>query len=713
MNDSVFYFSGLKRGMLLLGRSQRASVILLGPLVDLLIRLWVSQAFIVSGVVKLSNWDSALYLATYEYPVSWMSPSIATVLGVTIELIGGVLLALGLATRTAAFAMLVLALVIQTNYRVLDVNLFWVALLGWQVVHGAGVLSLDRLLARGLADSALPFAASVSLWLARLTRHGTMLYQFALRLWLAMALAVLLLSVEQTELDRLALWIPWKSATVMLPAAALVLAALLAMGLLTRIVAFMLLLFGLMSGDPQPYWLLAVALLLCYGANTISLDARIAAWLRATFPQFSGKPAFSLDGLPHVVVVGAGFGGLTCVDSLRDVAVRVTLVDKHNYHLFQPLLYQVATTTLSPVDIAMPVRSIFRDAFNVQVLLGTVHGVDTVRREVLLEDKRLSYDYLVLATGASHSYFGKDSWAPFAPGLKRVEDATEVRRRLLLAFEHAEYTENEAERQRFLTFLIVGGGPTGVELAGAIAELAHFGMEQEFRNFNPASARVILVQAASRLLPTFAETLSEQAKIALEKLGVEVMLNKRVENIDAAGVDIGGMRIPAATVVWAAGVVASPAGRWLGSETDNAGRLKVEQDLSVPGHSDVYAIGDTAASNAWEGNPVPGLAPAAKQGGVYVARVLRARAEGNKPPAPFVYHHLGSLATIGRKAAVADFGRLRISGAVAWWIWGLIHVYFLAGLRNRVSVMFNWMWAYLTFSSTARIITDTEDNGKS
>jgi NADH dehydrogenase/putative oxidoreductase len=392
----------------------------------------------------------------------------------------------------------------------------------------------------------------------------------------------------------------------------------------------------------------------------------------------------------------------------------VTLLDKHNYHLFQPLLYQVATTMLSPIDIAMPVRSLFRDTFNVQVLLGKVQGVDVAQRKILLEDKQLSFDYLVLATGASHSYFGKDNWAPYAPGLKRVEDATEVRRRLLLAFEHAENTEDETERQRHLTFLIVGGGPTGVELAGAIAELARFGMEQEFRRFDPADARVILVQSAARLLPTFDELLSAHAKDALEKLGVEVLLNSRVKNIDADGVDVGDTRIPAATVVWAAGVVASPAGQWLGTETDNAGRLKVEPDMSVSGCANVFAVGDTAASNAWAGNAVPGLAPAAKQGGAYVARVIRARVEGGQSPKPFVYHHLGSLATIGRKAAVADFGWLRVKGTAAWWLWGLIHVYFLAGLRNRVSVMFDWIWAYLTFTSAARIITDTEaDNPRS
>jgi len=711
MNNSFAHPLWLKRSMLLLGRSRRAAENLLGPLADLLIRLWIAQAFIVSGILKVSDWDTAIYLAAYEYPVTWMDPGTAALLGVTIELLGGLLLALGLATRAAAFAMLVLAVVIQTQYQALDINLLWAALLGWQVVRGAGPLSLDHQLARGLADSPLPFAAAVSRLLAALTRYGGAVYQLGLRLWLALALAVVpwLQHLDhQSHMPQLSLWLPWQSIHVLVPGLTLLLLLLLATGLLTRTAALVLLLSGLAAADPHPYWLLVCLLPLCYGAGAISLDARLERWLRATFPQFSGRPAFSLDGLPHVVVIGAGFGGMACVAGLRDVPVRVTLVDKHNYHLFQPLLYQVATTTLSPIDIATPVRTLFRDNFNVQVLLGAVSGVDAARREVLVDGKPLSYDTLVLATGASHSYFGKDSWAPYAPGLKRVEDATEVRRRLLLAFEHAESTEDETERQRLLTFLIVGGGPTGVELAGAIAELARFGLEKEFRRFDPANARIILVQSAPRLLPTFAETLSAQAKAALEKLGVEVRLNQRVENIDDQGVDIGGMRIPAATVLWAAGVVASPAGRWLGTKTDNAGRLKVTADLSVPGHPEIFAIGDTAASNAWAGNPVPGLAPAAKQGGVYVAQVLRARIEGGKPPKPFAYRHLGSLATIGRKAAVADFGQVRISGAFAWWLWGLIHVYFLAGLRNRVSVMFDWMWAYLTFSSAARIITDSE-----
>jgi len=406
-----------------------------------------------------------------------------------------------------------------------------------------------------------------------------------------------------------------------------------------------------------------------------------------------------------VVIVGAGFGGLACANALRHAPVGVTLIDRHNYHLFQPLLYQVATTALAAGDIAIPIRSLLRDQANARVLLGEVTGVDTAGRSVCLGARRIPYDYLVLATGASHSYFGKDEWAAFAPGLKRIEDANDIRSRLLLAFEQAEAAQDEAERAALLTFLIVGAGPTGVELAGAIAELARYGMEKEFRQVDPARARVILVQSGPRILPVFPEALSARAVAALGKLGVEILTDSRVEAIDAEGVLVAGQRIVARNVFWAAGVVASPAARWLAAGYDGSGRVKVAPDLGVPGHPDVFAIGDTALSTAWNGRPVPGLGPAAKQGGQYAARVIRARVAGRAAPPPFRYQHLGSLATIGRKAAVADFGVVRLSGALAWWLWGLVHVYFLAGIRNRISVMLDWAWAYFTYRSSTRLIT--------
>ena len=683
------------------------------PVLDLVVRLWLAQVFFISGVLKAANWENALNLAANEYPVSWLDPVTAAWLGMSIEIGGAVLLATGLATRAAAMAMLILSLVIQFNYLAFDAHLFWAALFGWYVAFGAGPVSMDRSLARGLADSALPLAASVLRITQLVSDSVGPIYQLLLRLWLAIALfAATGTTVSGTmSPDLLATLLPVRTASH-IPVAFLVPGAcLLALGLGTRATAVVLLL-GLLGGemaDPRLsddwYWMLALALLAAAGPGRYSLDALITRALKRVFPQLDGKPAFSLEGLPRVVIVGAGFGGLTCAARLANAPVRITLIDRHNYHLFQPLLYQVATAGLSPGDIATPIRGLFRERFNAEVLLGEVTGVDPARREVMVGQRRVPYDRLVLATGASHSYFGRDEWGPYAPGLKRIEDATEVRRRLLTAFERAEATDDEAERRSLLTFLIVGGGPTGVELAGAIIELARHGMEKEFRRFDPASARVLLVQAAPRILPTFPEALSERAKRSLERLGVEVLLNSRVERIDDAGVTVSGQRIPSRTVMWAAGVVASPAAKWLKAEADNAGRLRVGPDLSVPGLPNVFCIGDTAASLAWSGQPVPGLAPAAKQGGAYVAKVIRAQVEARRAPAPFAYTHLGSLATIGRKAAVADFGWLKVWGAPAWWLWGALHLGFLVGVRNRMSVMFDWFWAYLTYRSGTRLIT--------
>ncbi len=686
----------------------------LAPLVELGIRLWIAEIFLVSGILKLGAWDTALFLAATEYPVSWLDPVTAAYLGVTIEIVCAILLALGLATRVAALPMLMLSVVIQANYVALDEHLFWSALLGWLVLRGAGPLSLDAFIARGLADTAVPFAGRIVRMTRWLGSYGAPIYLVALRAWLASTLVAVVSDVRGLELA-----LPVTSAAALpLGDALLSLAAmLLVLGLATRIVALVVLaaafaaIMGatpdadLVSASGLAWWIAALALLTLGGPGAISADELIARRLRRIFPQLDGKPAFSLEGLPRVVIVGAGFGGLACAARLRRLPVQVTLIDRHNYHLFQPLLYQVATAGLSPGDIASTVRELFRDYFNVRVVLGTVTGVDTARRDVVIGEQHITYDYLVLATGASHSYFGKDEWEPHAPGLKRVEDATEVRRRVLLAFERAESTDDELERRHQLTFLIVGGGPTGVELAGAIAELARWGMEKDFRRFDPAAARIVLVQSGPRILPTFDESLSAKAQRALAALGVEVRVNSRVEKIDSAGVFVNGERIEARTVLWAAGVVASPAARWLGTAADNAGRVKVADDLSVPGLENVFALGDTALSGGWNGKPVPGLAPAAKQGGLYVAEVIRARVLNAKMPRAFEYRHLGSLATIGRKAAVVDFGFIKLSGAVAWWLWGLVHVGFLVGLRNRVSVMLDWFWAYLTFRSGTRLIT--------
>jgi NADH:ubiquinone reductase (H+-translocating) len=407
---------------------------------------------------------------------------------------------------------------------------------------------------------------------------------------------------------------------------------------------------------------------------------------------------------PRVVIVGAGFGGLSAAKALRRAPFDVTLIDQHNYHLFQPLLYQVASAALSPGDIASPIRNILRDQQNANVVLAKVSGVDVARREVLAEGRRIPFDTLVLATGAQHAYFGNDDWAGDAPGLKTIDDATYIRRRILLAFEKAETEPDAEERKRLLSFVIVGGGPTGVEMAGAIAELANRALAADFRAIDPRSARIILVEAAPRLLTPFDPSLSEAAKKSLEQLGVDVRLGAPVTALDAQGVSMGAERIEARTVIWGAGVMASPAGLWLGAETDRAGRVKVSPDLSVPGHPDIFVVGDTAAAADTAGNALPGVAPVAKQQGQYVAKLLIARAAGKTAP-PFRYRDFGSLATIGRKRAVVQMGRLKLKGFIAWLLWSVAHIYFLIGFRNRLIVATNWLWNYLTFQRGTRLIT--------
>lgn len=408
---------------------------------------------------------------------------------------------------------------------------------------------------------------------------------------------------------------------------------------------------------------------------------------------------------PRVVIVGAGFGGLSAAQGLADAAFDVTLIDRHNYHLFQPLLYQVATAGLSPADIAAPIRSIVRGRSNQTVMLATVTGVDLAASEVVTSDRRIPFDYLILATGAQHAYFGHDDWEPFAPGLKTIDDATRFRARMLLAFEHAETEIDADERRRLLTFVVIGGGPTGVEMAGAIAELARRALAKDFRTIDPASARVILVEAGPRLLATFDPSLSEQAQRSLEKLGVEVRLGHAVTGCDAGGVTLGEERIETRTIMWGAGVMASPAARWLGTPADRAGRAMVNPDLSVAGHPNVYVIGDTATVNGQDGKPLPGVAPVAKQQGYYVARRLVAAREGKAAAASFVYRDFGSLATIGRKHAIMQLGSFRLSGFIAWLVWCVAHIYFLIGFRNRIIVALNWMWNYVTFQRGTRLIT--------
>jgi NADH:ubiquinone reductase (H+-translocating) len=408
------------------------------------------------------------------------------------------------------------------------------------------------------------------------------------------------------------------------------------------------------------------------------------------------------DKRPQVVIVGAGFGGLQATKALTKVAVDVTLVDALNHHCFQPLLYQVATAALSPADVAWPIRAILRKQRNARVIMARVTGVDIEARLVRTSEIDLPYDYLVLATGATHSYFGHDHWAEHAPGLKHIADATEIRRRFLLAFERAEVVKDDAERERLLTFVIVGGGATGVEMAGAIAEVARRTLRHDFREIDPSRSRIILIEAGPRLLPTFPPALSDYALRSLRKMGVEVELNRKVISCDAKGVSLADGRIEAATVIWAAGVMASPAATWIGAESDRTGRIKVNADLSVPGHPQIFAIGDTAAV---PGNrAIPGIAPAAKQMGHYVGRVIAARVRAEPAPEPFVYHHLGDLATIGRKSAVVKLGVFQLTGFLGWLFWSAAHIYFLIGMRNRFVVALNWLWSYLTFQRGARLI---------
>ena len=410
-----------------------------------------------------------------------------------------------------------------------------------------------------------------------------------------------------------------------------------------------------------------------------------------------------------VVVVGGGFGGVQLVNDLKGAPVRVTMIDKRNHHLFQPLLYQVATTLLSTSEIAWPIRSFFRDRPEVTTLLAEVVGVDGEAREVLLKDgQKIGYDTLVLATGATHAYFGHDEWEPVAPGLKTLEDATTIRRRILLAFERAEMETDPAVREALLTFVIVGAGPTGVELAGIISELARTTLPKEFRNIDTRKAKIILVEAGPRVLAAFAEDLSDYARKELEKLGVELRFGEPVTSCTAEGVTIGDAFVPCRTIVWAAGVEASPAAKWLGIPADRAGRTIVDKNLRAPGTGDVFVIGDTASVLREDGSPVPGIAPAAKQQGAYVAKAIKAKLAGRPVPGPFHYRHQGSLATIGKSAAIIDFGWIKLKGWIAWWVWGLAHIYFLIGVRWRIAVAWSWLWIYLSRQHSARLITQRE-----
>jgi NADH dehydrogenase len=418
------------------------------------------------------------------------------------------------------------------------------------------------------------------------------------------------------------------------------------------------------------------------------------------------------DPLPHLVIIGGGFAGLWATRALASARIRITLVDRRNHHLFQPLLYQVATAGLSAPDIAAPLRHILGDQRNVEVRLGEVTAIDRQSRQITLADgSHLGYDTLMLCTGATHAYFGHDEWAADAPGLKTLDDAIALRRKLLLAFERAEAEPDPARKAAWLSFAVVGGGPTGVELAGTLAEIARHTLRNEFRHIDPASAKVRLVEAGPRVLSTFPEVLSLKARRQLEKLGVEVITGTPVSDINSDGFQLGDQFVPARTVVWAAGVAASPLARTLDVPLDRAGRVPVQPDLTLDGHPEIFVAGDLAGLSQADGRPVPGVAPAAKQMGKHVAAILRARLENKPAPGPFKYQDFGNLATIGRMAAIVHLGRLQLSGVLAWWFWLAAHVFFLIGFRNRVVVLLNWAVAYWSYQRSARIIfgDDRED----
>jgi NADH dehydrogenase len=407
---------------------------------------------------------------------------------------------------------------------------------------------------------------------------------------------------------------------------------------------------------------------------------------------------------PHVIIVGAGFGGLEAAKKLGKEAVRVTVIDRTNHHLFQPLLYEVATAALSPADIAAPVRGILNKFSNTQVLLAEVKSIDVAAKKLSIGDQEITYDYLILATGARHSYFGHDEWEKLAPGLKSLEDAVEIRRRLLLAFEYAEKVTDPAAKSAAMTFVVIGGGPTGVEMAGAIAEIARYTLAKDFRNIDPSHARVVLVEGDQRILSSFPEDLSESAMKQLKELGVEVRTGVHAKNLTEAGIEVGDEFIPCRLKIWAAGNAASPVGKTLGVPVDKAGRVIVNEDLSIPGHPEIQVIGDLASFTDQTGKLLPGVSPVAMQQGRHAAHNILAMIDGRKPQR-FRYWNKGSMATIGRNKAIADLSFLHLSGFPAWLVWLFVHIIFLVGFRNRLVVLMQWAWSYVTFNKGARLIT--------
>lgn len=680
------------------------------PIFNLGVRFWLGQLFFVAsfGLSGASTTTlGRLYGCLAYVPIENAALSI----GMKIVLgSAAIFLIVGLATRFASVLLLTALAANHFSGGADTLNLTWAVLLGWFSLSGGGAISLDRLLGRGAPTSAAPLAHITSVALTWMD-EAKPTYLFVLRLILSfLAFVIVFDHVEllfavaralriEGQLGWLASLAPPLSVRIALG----VVSTLLASGLYSRAVSFLLALvmsFVTVRSGLAAEAMAAVSLPLLFfvhGSGCLSLDRAFG---------FEGRVRAVDENWPRVVIVGAGFGGLSAAKTLVGRNVRVTIVDRHNHHLFQPLLYQVATAALSPADIATPIRELFRDQPNIHTLLDEVVDLDTDRQEVLFGDRRLAYDFLIIATGTQSTYFGNDEWEVFAPGLKTLNDAVRIRNQLLVAFERAEQAELEADRKRHLTFVVVGGGPAGVELAGAIVELARHGMTGDYRRSDPATARIVLVDRGSRPLKSMAESMSLATLRELEGLGVEMRFGEGVTSVDAHGVTLGsGVRIETNTVVWAAGVSASPAGDWLGVATDNVGRVPVGPQLSPQGFDNVFVVGDTAACQIGSGEQVPGLAPAAKQAGEFAARVVLARASGRRGPKRFRYRHMGDLATIGRSAAVVEIGGVQLSGALAWWLWGAAHVIFLTGVRNRTSVALHWLWSYLTYRRPTRLIT--------
>lgn len=671
----------------------------LQPWLDLAIRLWLAQAFLALQMhAMMADGNDA------PLPAGLLHDITGSYAGMAFQALCPVLLAIGLLARPAAMAMLLQALLLPPAG---DTRLFWIALLLRVVVLGAGLLSMDRLLQGGARSLALPGAAAMHDAFDWLRRRLGPVYLLSLRLWLAAApVGIALAALSQAPAMRpgAGFWLPNVPAMVaeLTPGVALLLAVLLAVGAGTRLAAVVLLVLvpfsQLATGDERLYWALLLAIVALHGAGPYSLDTGLAAWF--------GRRATPLDrsGWPHVVVVGGGFGGIATVRGLRAAPCRITLIDQRNHHLFQPLLYQVATAALAPTDIASPVRDVVRGAPGQRVLMETVTGIDTVGRRVLCGPRAVPYDTLVVSTGSKPSYFGHEDWAANAVGLKTLDDALTLRGQIMTAFEAAALADTEAERDRLLTFVLIGGGPNGVEMAGSIAGLAE---EMLRRNYAMpgARARIVVVEAGHRILSGFAPNLSEYSRGALESLGVEVRTGCKVTSVKPYLVETSGGPLQAGVIVWTAGTEATPVADWLGVTAEKGGLVAVGPDLQVPGLEGVFVIGDAALVHGRGGHELPALAPVAKQEGRFVARAIRRGVQG-LPAAPlFRYRDYGTLATIGRNRGIAQIGPVQLTGFLGWLTWAVAHIFFLIGYRNRVLVSMQWVFAYVLNQRSGRLIT--------